>query len=154
MCISKIQDIRVSSLGGSPGDNALKDYGLDFATLNLLNEYDLVISDYNSWHEFVPCNAVPRAEQQTICIPLSYQGRHWILVPMSDNGIGKPFRINGVALTQSGRELFKIVKVEPMDKYSQELSKFFVKEGFRLIEVGDGEPRVVSVNAVTGFDTQ
>ena len=46
---SQLQDIRVCSLGGNAGNNALQEYGLNFATLNLLNEHGLVISDYNSW---------------------------------------------------------------------------------------------------------
>ena len=53
MCISmQFTDIRVPSLGGNAGANALQEYGLPFATLNLLNEHGLIISDYNSWHEF------------------------------------------------------------------------------------------------------
>ena len=46
MCISQFEDIRVPSMGGNAGNNALQEYGLDFATLNLLNEHGLIISDY------------------------------------------------------------------------------------------------------------
>ena len=75
-------------------------------------------------------------------------------MPMSNKKVGKTLRINGVALTQSGRELFKIVTVEPMDKYSQELAHFFEENGFRMVEVGGGEPRIVNINAGTEFDSQ
>ena len=44
----KLQHIVVPSLGGDARNNVLKEYGLDFATLNLLNEHGLVISVYNS----------------------------------------------------------------------------------------------------------
>ena len=151
---TRFQDIRVSSIGGNAGKNALQEYGLNFPTLNLLNEHGLVISDYNSWQEYMPCVAVPGVKQQVVCIPFNYQGRHWILNPMSNNKIGKSLRINGVALTQSGRELFNIVNIEPMDKYSQELTEFFEKQGFRMIEVSNGHPSVVSVNPATGVDSQ
>ena len=57
--ISQFQDVRVPSLGGDAGNNALQEYGLNFGTLNLLNEHGLVISDYNSWREFTPCVAFP-----------------------------------------------------------------------------------------------
>ena len=39
-------DARVSSLGGNAGSNALEKYGLGFRQLNILNEFDLIISDY------------------------------------------------------------------------------------------------------------
>ena len=153
MCISQFQDIRVPSISGDAGNNALQDYGLPFAALNLLNEHGLIISDYNSWRDLRPSVSLPGAVQQVVCVPLGYQGRHWLLTPMSKDRIGKTVKINGVALTQSGRELFKIVQTKPMDAYSHELVQFFERKGFRMTEVGDGEPRVVSVNAITGLDS-
>ena len=150
MCISQFDDIRVPSISGNAADNALQDYGLNFVSLNLLNEHGLIIPDYNSWRECTPCIAlpvVPRLGQQTVCLPLSYQGKHWILMPISNSGIDKKFRVSGVALTLSGRELFSIVKVEPIDNYSKALAKFFEGKGFRMIEVADGNPRVVDVSA-------
>ena len=153
MCISQFQDIRVPSMSGDAGKNALQEYGLPFDALNLLNEHGLIISDYNSWREFRPSVSFPGVVQQVVCVPLGYQGRHWLLTPRSKDRIGKTVRINGVALTQSGRELFKIVQTKPMDEYSHELVQFFERKGFRMTEVGDGEPRVVSVNAITGLDS-
>ena len=50
-----IIDARVPSLGGDAGSNALKKYGLGFDQLNILNEYDLIISDYNSWRDYNLC---------------------------------------------------------------------------------------------------
>ena len=41
-------DARVPSLGRNAADNALQKYGLGFLTLNVLNEYGLIISEYNS----------------------------------------------------------------------------------------------------------
>ena len=154
MCISQFQRTMVLSLGGNAGNNALQEYGLNFTTLNLLNELGLVISDYNSWWEFTPCVAFPGDQQQAVCIPLCYRESHWILMPKSNREVGKKLRIEGVALTQSGRELSTIVKIEPMDNYSNNLAKFFEKKQFRMIEVDNEEPRVVSVNAGTGLDSQ
>ena len=153
MSMSIFQDVRVPSMGGNAGNNALKQYGLTFDELNLLNEHGLIISDYNSWREFTPCVTFPGAEQQTVCLPFGYQGRHWILMPTSRAQLGKTLKIEGVALTHSGRELFRIVQVEPMDEYSAALAQFFKGKGFRMVEVPDGQPRVVDVNAIATSDS-
>ena len=75
-------------------------------------------------------------------------------MPMSNEKVGKKLKTYGVALSQSGRELFNIVKVEPMDKFTPKLAQFFEERGFRMVEVGGGKPYVVSINAATGFDSQ
>ncbi len=150
----QLQYIEVPSLGGNAGQNALQEYGLNFATLNLLNEHGLVISDYNSQWGYMPCVALPAVSglgQQAICIAWSYQGKHWILMPMSNDRVGKKLEVNGVALTQSGRELFSIVKVELIDNYSNALAQFFEGKGFRMLEVAGDKPHVVDVNAGTVF---
>ena len=155
MCISaQFQDIRASSLGGNASDNALKEYGLDFATLNLLNEYGLIIAEYNSWYEFMPCVPLPGAGEQAVCFPLSYLGKHCILMPLSADKVGKTLRVHGVALTNSGRELFKIVGVRPIEKYSEELAQFLKRGGYRMTRVDGGEPRVVRLDFATGRDSQ
>ena len=156
LCSSSIsilgRNTTVPSLGGKPGKNALEKYGLNFDTLNLLNEHGLVISDYNSWREIVPFMAHPSTEQLAICIPLTYQGRHWSLIPKSTSGIGMKLRIEGVALTRCGGELSNIVKVEPKDEYTQALAQWLEKKGFRMVEVDDGNPRVVRVSDVMGIE--
>ena len=154
MSMSQFQDIRVPSLGGNANNNALQEYGLNFGVLNLLNEHGLVISDYNSWQEYMPCIVVPGVEQQAVFVPFSYLGRHWILIPRSSDKVGEKLKLFGVALSQSGRELFSIVKLESVDKYTTELVKFLETNGFRMLEVEDGEPRVVSVNSATGVDSK
>jgi hypothetical protein len=47
--VGQILDARVPSLGGNAGSNALQKYGFNFNHLNILHEYGLIISDYNSW---------------------------------------------------------------------------------------------------------
>ena len=152
MCISTSpDDVRVVSPEGNAANNALQEYGLSFATLNLLNEHGLVISDYNSWIDFLPCIEVEFnvARKQGFCMPLIFQGRHFALEPTSRASVGKEIKMHGVALTKSGRELSRIVRVEPVDKYLQELDRYFHKRGLRMVEGGDGKPKLVNFIAST-----
>ena len=45
-----VLDARAPSMGGQPAQNNLQKYGLSFDSLNILNEYGLIISDYNSYY--------------------------------------------------------------------------------------------------------
>ena len=150
ICISQFQDMRVPSLGGSAGNNALEEYGLNFSALNLLNEHGLVISDYNSWREYKTTLPVQATGKHTVFLPFGFQGKHWILMPASSGKTGKNLRIHGVALTRSGMELSRIVEIEPLEEFSKALSRYLEKEGFRKVKVGHGGPQVVDLNADTG----
>ena len=154
MSISRNQDTRVPSLGGNAASNSLQEYGLNFETLNLLNEYGLVISEFNSLMELMPWIPVQGAGHQALYLPFRYQGKHWILVPMASDNNGNPLRIHGVALTLAGRELSKIVTVESSDGFSEELRRFFASNGVRMVEVDNEQPRVLTGNHVTGFRSQ
>ena len=73
-----IIDARAPSLGGNAASNALKKYGLGFGQLNLLNEYDLIISDYNSWRDYNLCMV---NKDNPALLPFQYQGKFWALLP-------------------------------------------------------------------------
>lgn len=124
-------DARVSSLGGNAGANALEKYGLGFRQLNTLNEYDLIIADYNSWHGYKACilnSGIP------ITLPFQYQGKHWFLVPSQDRDNNPEFKLAGVVLSHVGRELFHIVDQDPMPEYTEDLKKFFAAQKLHMVE--------------------
>ena len=77
-----IIDIRVSSFGGKAGSNALRKYGLGFDQLNMLNEYDLIISDYNSWCDYNLC--IIMNQNNPTLLPFQHQGKSWGLLPSPD----------------------------------------------------------------------
>lgn len=154
ICISQFEDMRVPSLDGSASRNALKEYGLDFGALVLLEEYGLVISDFNSWREYGTSIIDQDRGQQTVYLPFDYQGKHWVFAPLSDEKVGKHLTIHGVALTRSGRELSRIVNIEPNDKYSRGFGRYLRRIGYRMIKVDSGEPFTLDPNTVTGLNSE
>jgi hypothetical protein len=125
-------DVRVCSLGGNAASNALQSYGLSFDQLNVLQEFGLVISDYNSYAGYGSCIA----HQHKIGLPLMFEGRPYGLVPKTESQLGQDFLIHGVALSRAGRELFPIVDIEPDEHFRKALQDFFDKSGFTMQMVG------------------
>ncbi len=135
-----IFDIRVSSLGGNAGSNALRKYGLGFSQLNILNEYDLIISDYNSWRDYKLCIV---NENNPIHFSFQHQNKHWVLLPLPDwNKDSKEFRISGVTLSKVGCELSQIVDIDPMSEFTEDLIRFFADQKLQMVEVPSPIPKV------------
>ena len=128
-----IFDARVPSLGGNAGDNALREYGLGFLHLNILNEYDLIISDYNSWYEY---NLALGNEIPPDRLLLWYQGRYWDLLTLPGwDQNQQQFRLSGVALSHAGCELFRLIDPDPMEVHTEKLKKFFAQQNLQMVEV-------------------
>ena len=142
-------DARMISISGNWASNSLSKYGFTFGKLNILNEYGLVISDYNSWIDssFVlridPPNKQSVGQQSIVMIPFGFQGGHWMLQPESMTNTAKPIRLNGVALTQSGIELLRVINLEKDDKYLNDLCGYFKQRKFEMIRAESATPIVV-----------
>ena len=130
--VGHVLDVRVPSIGGNAGSNALSKYGLGFDQLNILNGFGLIVSDYNSWFDYQLCIA---NENSPITIPFRHQGRDWVLLPSPEREQSKEFRVSGVALSRVGRELFPIADQDPMEDYIQELKTFFAQQDLQMVEV-------------------
>ena len=137
-------DARVPSLGGNAGANALKEYGLGFSRLNLLNEHGLIISDYNSWYDIQSSVGIPMGDNDVVHIPINFQNKYWILVSKTQQKLGKQFKLSGVALTKSGQELSRIVGIDPMQQFTLDLIQFFGKKSLNMIEVASWQPQIMS----------
>ena len=135
-------DARVPSLGGNPASNTLEKYGFSFDSLNVLNEHGLVISDYNSWKDFRVCIKATVIKSRVVRIPFSFQGCHWVLKSTVQSDADQEFKLSGVALTRAGRELSRIVDLEPMEVFTQDLVKFFESKRLQMTEVANGQPQV------------
>ena len=127
-----IIDIRVPTIGGNPGQNSLQKYGLSFDNLNRLHEYGLIISDYNSRSDYkisiIGKNNLP-------VFPFRHQGQYWVLQPSPERPESNEFRVNGVALSNVGRELFHIIDEISMPQYAQDLKEHFNKQQLQMVEV-------------------
>jgi len=125
-------DARVPSLGGSAASNSLQSYSLSFDTLNILHEYGLIIPDYNSYMDYRMC--IVDTNRRSM-LPLVHQNRNWALVSKTDRPISQEFRLHGVALSRSGKELMKIVDIQPSEKYTNALQEYFEKQQLKMVEV-------------------
>ena len=135
-----IIDARVPSLGGNAGSNSLQAYGLNYLNLNILNEDGLIISDYDSWFDYkMSIGVIIDSRASLRRIPFIFQNQHWILVPTSQRNANKEFRLQGVALTWSGRELSKIIELKPMEQFSQGLKEYFQKNNLQMIKVSSSK---------------
>ena len=132
-------DARVLSLNGRAGGNSLREFGLQYGNLNILNEHSLIVSDYDSSYDMKLSIGVhvPEYEQQNLLVrtPFGFQERYWILVPSSQKKVGSEYWVSGVALTQAGKELFNIVECELMPEYHQALAEYFASQNSVMTEV-------------------
>ncbi len=129
----RMLDARALSLTGSAAQNALATYGLDFGRLNILNEYGLLISDYNSYYDYGLSVAREINGQLQVSLPFEYQNQFWGLVNKNPPAQEVPnIKLHGVALSKAGTELFRIIDLVPNDGYTTALQTFFDSQGFEL----------------------
>ena len=139
---NSIIDARVPSLGGNADDNALQKYGLGFLELTILNEHRLIISNFHSWRDYILCFGIKGDYQASpVFIPITIQGRHWLLSPTHQYTRGKDFKVYGVALTRSGQELLEVVTSKVNERYLHDLMSFFMRYGIQMVEVSSSNPQ-------------
>lgn len=127
-------DARVPSLGKNAAQNGLKDYGLGYAMLNILNEHGLIISDYNSWQDYRVCIGIQIVgfAIPIVQVPFQFQGSRWFLVPIGARCSSPQFRVSGVALSHAGLELSRVVLPDSDKKYARELAAFFESQELKM----------------------
>jgi hypothetical protein len=116
---------------GNASTNSLQAYGLRFDELNILQEYGLIISDYNSYMDY----SMAVVQKGNVVPPVIYQKAQWALVPKVAPPLNQEFRVHGVALSWSGKELFSIVDIEPNERYTAALKNFFEQQGMTMTRI-------------------
>lgn len=132
---SVLLDARVPSLVGNAAANSLSAHGLNFDALNRLNEHGLIISDYNSWFDYQLTIGLGVDDRTTVRVPFVFQGKSWVLAAREGREPGQPYRLTGVALSTSGRELARIVELEPMEAFTEELKAYFLRDNLQMLEL-------------------
>lgn len=125
-------DSRVHALGGNAGQNALQEHGLSYDNLTTLEEYGLIVSDYNSGFDY-QLSIKRRVGDIQVVFPFSFQGRNWLLEADGQRPSGV-FSVSGVALTGSGRELSQVIALDVMDGFTQALKEYFNTQNLRMVE--------------------
>jgi hypothetical protein len=127
-------DARVVSLSGSAANNSLAKFGLSFDKLNILQEYGLIISDYNSWMRYGPCIAHNGNQVSAI---LRFKNRKYGFIPTDKERYDKELKLDGIALTKAGKELLTIIPLIEVPQYKSELESFFISKYLQMIEIKD-----------------
>ena len=140
-----VADMRVLGLGGNPGRNALKDHGLAFSSLDVLHEHGLITPNYDTTGDYRICigmliDGLPQIQRT----PFAFQDRFWVLEPSAPRDLTQEFRTPALVLTRAGKELSRVVELEPQDKYGRDLSAFFAKHHLRMVEVASWHAQIVS----------
>lgn len=131
LTFSDYQDIRVVSIAGNASTNKLSQFGLNFDDLNILHEYGLIIPEYNSSMDY--CHAF--LKNGAVYAPFKYQNSYWVLKALDGNILPEKLELSGVALSNVGRELFKIVTIESNDTYKVALIDFFKNKNLEMIQL-------------------
>ena len=125
--------------------NSLEKYGLGLGKLIMLEEYGLIISNYETLYNYVNC--IGRVIQTNPIlikrIPFKHQGRFWFFIPPPDRDTGTTIELCGVALTQSGRELLTVVDIDSANEYTQNLMDYIKIYRMQMTETASGEPQVL-----------
>ena len=127
-----IFDTRVISLEGNAASNSLIKYGFSFDNLNILQEYGLIISDYNSYMNYIPCVV---NEQNSVGLTIIFSNEHFAFLPTDRNKYDKNVKLNGVAFSKSGQELYTIIPKEENATYKADLETFLDKRYLKLLKV-------------------
>lgn len=132
-CLSgHIRDVRIPELGRSLGHNGLAEYGLGYRAMTSLTEAGLLHAEYSSSADYGPL-LPPHRIRPNDQIPMVHQDRMWLLMPRSPDRQGSPVHVTGAMFTKAGQELLRIVDVEEMPRFTEQLRQHFESGGYEML---------------------
>ena len=151
LAIASTGDMRVLNFGKHDNGNGLKKYGIDYGKLNYLEETQLITSDFNSWRDYGSCVGITFpgtatiGVQQTVKVPLRFQGKYWVMYATGDATTVTELRLNGVAFSRAGMELSKFVQIENREEYATDFRTFFRSKQLRIVEARSDQPVIATI---------
>ncbi len=139
--IVSVLDARIPSLGKPLGSNSMERHGLDYRVLTNLTEAGLLQPEYSSLAEYGPSRIrnqsgeaiPPDPKNPNLQFVMRHQGTLWLLIPTKKSLQGQPIGISGARFTRVGMELLRIVDVEPVATFTQELQQHFASQGYSMV---------------------
>ena len=125
-----LYDSRAIALGEDAGNNALRNYGLGFDQLIVLQEYGLIIADMNSWRDYQ--YSITQANE--IGTTFEFMNEKWELKPDDESKQRAELKLYGVALTRAGMELLKIIDIVPNEQYNDALMSYFRSMNLTMVK--------------------
>lgn len=132
-------DGRVSSLGGNAGANSLRDYGMGYPALTILQEHGLLTPDLNSWLDYSKLLVLPQETPpppDILCI--RYGNVEWYVRSTERSASSRDLRMYGVAMSQAGLEISRVVHVTPDEAFSKALAASLQSQNLELVRFRDG----------------
>jgi hypothetical protein len=127
----EIVDSRVISPGHDVTSNPLREYGISYKNLQLLQEYGLIAAELATTMDYTPSILRPSAH----LFPFIYQGSRWALESIGERKPGDRLAVPGAVLTSVGRELSRVVDVVPNSKYTAALRGFFTVRELKMVSL-------------------
>lgn len=136
MAVSKIvngviYDVRVVSPGHDKTSNPLRDFGVPYSSLLLLQESGLITTELASSMDY--STSIPDTGRPTI--PIRYLNENNFLMRSGDFSFSGNLPLIGPTLTNAGRELFSIVDLTPNPTYTASLRGYFTIHGLKMMTV-------------------
>ncbi|UVL70083.1 DUF2806 domain-containing protein [Pseudomonas protegens] len=134
MAISKnvngsICDVRVVSPGVDKTMNPLRDFGMPYSSLLLLQESGLLTTELASSMEY--SSSVLEAGKPSV--PFRYLNENNFLMRFGNFPFSGNLPLTGPALTSAGRELFSVVDLVPNPHYTASLRGYFNIQGLKML---------------------
>ena len=127
-----IHDARIPAIGGDLGQNCLQEDGLSYHVLQELMEHGLIHTDLASYYPYGRMISHASRPTAVLQLPAIHQNEKWILVPTKAETKASGVQVLGAAFTSCGRELFRIVDVEPSKRFRDKLVAHLSQLGLRV----------------------
>lgn len=125
-------DSRVISPGHDVTSNPLREYGISYKNLQLLQEYGLIAAELATSMNYTSSILRP----STRVHPFIYQGSQWVLEPIGEREKSATISVTGAVLTSVGKELSRVVDVVPNSRYTAALRNYFMLRDLKMIPMG------------------